>query len=379
MSLTQRDMHRNCRNGPAAGARPLYVIDFDAACVDDYPRLGGKGANLAALIAANAPVPPGFAVTIDAYAAMLDADGLRGEIARSLASHDHDDIASQARIARDIQQAIARRRLPIGVSDAIRSSYQALCTRHGRELPVAIRSSGSAEDMPNASFAGQGDTYLWTIGERAVLDRVKSCWASLFNARALAYRAKHAQEQIDVSMAVAVQQMVDAEASGVAMTLDPSNGDRSKIVVEAAWGLGEPVVSGEITPDHFVIDKIMLEPINRKIAVKSYELVADRVARKTSRRDVEPERQSRPSVTDVQLKNIAKMAKTMERHFGCPQDIEWAIDRHRVADDAVVLLQSRPETCWSAKQAATTPNKIYATGVEGVLSTLLKPVVLKKT
>src|SRR5215831_5761492 len=139
-------------------------------------------------------------------------------------------------------------------------------------MPVAVRSSGTTEDTPTASFAGQADTYLWIVGENAVLDRVKACWASLFNARAIAYRAQHGLNQLRCSTAVAIQKMVDATASGVAMTLDPSNGDRTKIVIESSWGLGELVVSGGITPDHFVVDKITLEPVTSKIALKAEEL-----------------------------------------------------------------------------------------------------------
>ena len=354
-----------------------HIVWFNAAREPDYPRLGGKCASLSALTAASVPVPPGFAVATDAYSAMLDSDGLGSEIAELLAPHDPNDVTGQARIAREIQRAIMRRTLPGEVTDAIRSAYRRLCTSLGRETPVAIRSSGTSEDMPDASFAGQGDTYLWIIGEEAVLDRVKACWASLFNARAIAYRARCGLDNVQGLMAVAVQQMVDARAAGVAMTLDPSNGDRSKVVVEAGWGLGELIVSGEVTPDHFVIDKIMLETVTRKIGTKAFELVADRDAQKTVRREVEPDRQRKPSVTDPQLKVVATFAKAMERHFGCPQDIEWAIDSDRT-DDGVVLLQSRPETVWSRRKLTAAPNKTYAVGIEGVLSTLLTPVVVKK-
>jgi pyruvate, water dikinase len=355
-----------------------YIVWFDAASQTDFPRLGGKCASLATLTAANLPVPFGFAVVTDAYAEMLDTDGLGSEIAERLAPHDTNDVAGQARIAREIQEAIVRRPIPNDIAEAVRSAYRELSRRFGHQLPVAARSSGTVEDTPEASFAGQGDTYLWVVGEDAVLDRVKACWASLFNARAIAYRAQHGLDDLQGLMAVAVQQMVDAKASGVAMTLDPSNGDRSKIVIEASWGLGELIVSGEVTPDHFLIDKIMLETVKRTIGAKTHELVVDPAAQKTLRREVDADRQLQPSLTDVQLKAVAAFAKAMERHFGCPQDIEWAIDAARTTDSGVVILQSRPETVWSRKLAATVPIKTYAVGVDGVLNTLLTPVVVKK-
>jgi pyruvate, water dikinase len=249
----------------------------------------------------------------------------------------------------------------------------------GSETPVAIRSSGSAEDLPEASFAGQGDTYLWIVGESAVVERVKSCWASLYNARALAYRAKKQLEDADVKMGVAVQQMVDAAASGVAMTLDPSNGDRSKIFVEASWGLGELVVSGEVTPDQFVIDKVMLEAVRSRISSKALELVVDVTEKRVVRRVVGKDRERQSSLSNEQLRTIAELAKAMERHFGCPQDIEWAIDRSGASHHGVVLLQSRPETVWSQQAVSTSPlTKSYATGIEGIVTTLLTPVVIKR-
>jgi len=180
-----------------------------------------------------------------------------------------------------------------------------------------------------------------------------------------------------VQMAVAVQVMVDARSAGVAMTLDPSNGDRSKIIVEATWGLGETLVSGEVTPDHFLIDKVMLIPITRRISVKDNELITDPATRAAVHRPVEEERRGRPSVTDDELLAIARAAKGIERQFGCPQDIEWAIDEKRTESDGVVILQSRPETVWSKKKADQASGKIYIAGAQGILDTLLAPLLSK--
>ncbi len=174
--------------------------------------------------------------------------------------------------------------LPGDVETAVRAAYRAL----GDDVPVAVRSSASMEDSAQTSFAGQQDTYLWIVGEDAVLEHVQRCWASVYSARSLAYRADHAIAEDEVSMAVVVQRMVDARAAGVAMTLDPLTGDRTKIVVEAAFGLGETVASGTVTPDNFVVDKVILEMVDSTIAPKEIELVADVAGRCVRERAVEP-------------------------------------------------------------------------------------------
>lgn len=376
-----RPGHDNCafeERSDSNAQRPL-TIGFEDARPADYGCMGGKCASLSALIAAGAPVPGGFAVTTHAYSLMVDQDGLRDEIAKLAARHDARDVAEQSALAAGIRNAFLRRPLPASVADSVRAYYRKLA-KDGADAPVAVRSSGTAEDMPDASFAGQGDTYLWVVGEEAVLHHVKACWASLYNARAMAYRAERQVNERDVMMAVGVQKMVDAAASGVAMTLDPANGDRSKIVIEASWGLGELVVSGDVTPDHFVVDKILLEPVRRTIARKTEELVADAAAGKTIRRRVDEARQNVPCLSNDQIKTIATLSKRLERTLGKPQDIEWAIDPGKSDEFGVVLLQCRPETVWSNKTSATLPvqSKSYATGINGIVNTLLTPVKIKK-
>ena len=215
--------------------------------------------------------------------------------------------------------------MPADVESAIRAGYAAIAGAN--DLPVAVRSSATAEDMPDASFAGQQDTYLWVVGADEVVTHVKSCWASLFNARAISYRAKNHLEGVAVEMAVGVQKMVDARSAGVAMTLNPINGDRTKIVIDSAFGLGEPVVSGEITPDNFVVEKVLLEILSRKISEKDHELVPDRAARRAVDRVIEPSRRTQPSLSDAETIAVAKLAKRWKRSWAVPQDVEWAIDR----------------------------------------------------
>jgi pyruvate,water dikinase len=351
------------------GHAPQLIIPFEDATAADYPAMGGKCASLARMIAAGVAVPPGFAVLTTAYQDFLTASGLAVEISQILGSISDADVSDEIRRAAEIQRLIAAAPLPREIEAAIRAAYLSLSP--AGDLPVAVRSSATAEDMPDASFAGQQDTYLWVVGADAVVAKVKSCWGSLFNARAISYREHNHAGQIDVLMAVGVQKMVNAAAAGVAMTLDPVTGDRTKIVIDSAFGLGEPVVSGEITPDNFVVEKVMLTVTRRRIAAKDFELVADRAARTTVERLIEPARRMQSSLTDGQVIAVAKLAKALEKTNGCPQDVEWAFDADLPEGENLLALQSRPETVWSRKPPAAT--KSYATGIEGVLGSLLTP------
>lgn len=354
-----------------------YALSFAAADPADVPHLGGKCASLARLIRAGAAVPPGFAVTTDAFSAMLDTRDLRERVARLLEALPTGDVAAQALVASQIHAEFCAVAMPADVQAEITAAYRALCQQEGAadDLPVAVRSSATAEDMPDASFAGQQDTYLWVVGLDAVLARVRDCWASLFTARAIGYRADRGMRHMDVLMSVGVQKMVDASVAGVAMTVDPLNGDRAKMVIDASWGLGETVVSGEVTPDHFAVDKVMLTVVQRVISVKEHEVVADRLERCTVHRDIPPERRSVSCLNDNQINTIARLAKHLERQFGTPQDIEWAIETTSDAPDGrLMLLQCRPETVWSQKKAANAPK---STGMDGLVNALLTPVRIR--
>jgi pyruvate,water dikinase len=277
---------------------------------------------------------------------------------------------------RRIAHAFREQGLPPAVRDAIAFEYQALCRAEGRssdDLPVAVRSSATAEDLPDASFAGQQDTYLWVVGTEAVLDRVRDCWASLYTARAIGYRDDRHIEHAEVLMAVAVQKMVDARVAGVTMTLDPLNGDRTRIVIDAAWGLGEGVVSGEVTPDHFVVDKVLRSIVTRTHSLKTMEIVADAQARCTRHREVPAERQSIACLNDRQIQAVAAMARQLEKQFGGPQDVEWAIEDHPAHPDGrLMLLQCRPETVWSQRKPVISASG--AAGLQGLVANLLTPV-----
>ena len=351
-----------------------FIVAFDRASEADSARMGGKCAGLARMIAAGVNVPNGFAITTDAYAEHLETGRLRGRIESLMRSIDIGNVDDEEEKSSEIRRLIMSAAMPAGVEAEIRRAYRAIA--EDDDLPVAVRSSATAEDMPDASFAGQQDTYLWIVGEDDVVGRVKACWASLFNARAISYRAKNGLGWLDAQMCVGVQKMVDAVAAGVAMTLDPITGNRTRIVIDSAFGLGEPVVSGEITPDNFVVEKVMLEILKRKVVEKDRELVADRAARRTVHKVVEASRRALPSLSDAQVIAVARLAKALEKSMGCPQDVEWAIDRDLPDGENIVILQSRPETVWSRKKVAR--EKTYAVGIEGVLGALLSPLRVKQ-
>jgi pyruvate, water dikinase len=355
-----------------------YVLWFDQYEKSHGPVVGGKNASLGEMTLAGLPVPPGFAVTIDAYQEIWQAPGLGEGINQLLASIDHAAYGANQKIANDIRARIEAVPVPLTVSGEIRRAYEKLCEHCGVDnVPVAVRSSATAEDLPDASFAGQQDTFLWITGADSVVEHVRKCWSSLFTDRAIAYRHMKGYLHQSISMAVGVQKMVDPIVAGVAFTLNPTNGDRSQVAIDASWGLGEAVVSGEVTPDNFLIDKVLREVVSRKISMKTveYRLTDSGTVECCA---IEQERQSVPCITDEELVAVAILARRAEKHYGRPQDVEWAIDRHLPKDQNVVMLQSRPETVWSQKPKTTAASG-SATGVASVASTLMSPMYKKST
>ncbi|MCB1382839.1 MAG: PEP/pyruvate-binding domain-containing protein [Notoacmeibacter sp.] len=350
-----------------------YTLGFADITEADHGRVGGKCASLGVMTRAGVAVPPGFAVTTDAFAAMLDDHGLSREIERHMTGIDADDIDSVDRAAQAIRVRIRSHHLPAAVEQAIRAAYAAM----GADMPVAVRSSATAEDLPDASFAGQQDTYLWVRGADDVVEKVRDCWASLFTTRAVAYREKNNIPHVGVLMSVGVQKMVNARTAGVAMTLDPGNGDRTRIVIDASWGLGEMVVSGVVTPDNFTVEKVLEEIVDRRISDKHVELVGDTEAGAAVEREIEGERRHAPSLSDAEVLAVARLAKRLERQNKCPQDVEWAIDADLPEGENLLALQSRPETIWSQKKK-TEARKPFEVGIMGIVSTLNNPIGAKR-
>jgi pyruvate,water dikinase len=242
-----------------------YTLWFDKAGKEAIGLVGGKNASLGELIKADIPVPPGFSVTTETYLEFLSGGGMKGKIEEILSRVDLQDVASLENASKVIRQLMAEASLPKRIEEEISSNYQALAQVFDvPDLPVAVRSSATAEDLPGASFAGQQDTFLWVQGSDEVLEKVKLCMSSLFTPRAISYRIKMGFPHEKVLISVGVQKIVDARAAGVTFTLNPTNGDPSKVVIEGNWGLGETVVSGICNPDKFVVDKVTRE-IERKI------------------------------------------------------------------------------------------------------------------
>lgn len=347
----------------------VYTFRFDSAETPLHERLGGKCTSLAIMTSAGAPVPPGFAITTDAFDAVMNQTTLREHILRVLDGLDLDDTAEVERRAAHVRELILTQMVPDDVRDETIAAYDALMERCGGEVPVAVRSSATAEDLPDASFAGQQDTYLWITGQKDVLQKVRECWASLYTARAITYRAANNIPDEGLSMAVAVQKMVNSRTSGVAMTIDPKNGDRSKIVIDSSWGLGELVVSGEVTPDNFLIDKVLLHVIDRIISDKHEELVPTGQGT-VARREVDAARRNSPSLSEDEIVAVARLAKSAEKHYGSVQDVEWAIDADLPAGQNVLLLQSRPETVWSQK-VKPVQHTSSGSGIEAITKSLL--------
>lgn len=325
------------------------VLWFADIGLGDRLAVGGKGGSLGELARAGIRVPPGFVVPTSAFEASLESIDPSGEIRRTIAALNHDDVAAVTAAAEKIRARIRTAPLPRDLEVGVTGAYAELC--QGKvDVPVAVRSSATSEDSEEASFAGLQDTYLWVRGERGVLDHIRQCWASLYNPESLTYRLRLGLPEERVAMAVVVQQMVPASASGVMFTRSPTTGDRSTIVIEACWGLGSCLVSGEVTPDRFIVNKVTGDIHTKTISSKTARHVPD-LARGGVREETVPdELQATPSVSDSVIAELVAVGKTIERHYGRPQDIEWAITDEALGTN-IFILQSRPETVWAARDA----------------------------
>jgi pyruvate,water dikinase len=346
-------------NFSAAESMPWAAIDSGAPKVcffedcgkDSVPLVGGKCASLGELINAGVRVPPGFALTTHGYAQFMRDAGIQPEIMRLLDGLDHEDMDKLEEASRTIREMIESRPISIELEDLIAEAYRKLSVRcFVPAVPVAVRSSATAEDLPDASFAGQQDTYLWIRGIDSVMYHVRRCISSLYTARAIAYRMKMGYPHEQVALSVGIQKMANAYTAGVMFTLHPATGDRSVIVIDSNFGFGESVVSGEVTPDNFVVNKVTLDIIERTISTKELCYTVDLKTQKSVAMAVPAERQNIQSVIDDEITELAWMAKRIEKHYGRPMDIEWAIDKNLPAGGNVFVLQARPETIWSNRQ-----------------------------
>jgi pyruvate,water dikinase len=351
------------------------VVWFDAFTPEMRSCLGGKSVSLGEMISAGLPVPPGFAVTTHAFRLARDGSGTLPAIRGWLDGLDVNDSRDVSARAATVRELIMSWPIPGPVEAEIRAGYRQLCERAMiTDVPVAVRSSATCEDSSAASFAGEHDTYLWVRGADELITHIRRCWASLFTDRAVCYRVEMGYQHLDVEMCVAVQKMVRPRAAGVAFTLNPGDGDRSTVAIDSAWGFGEGVASGEVTPDNFLIDKVLGSISRRTVSAKThaYRLGEDGQVRRV---ELPPEEATAPSLSDREIAAIAQFARAAEKHYGCPQDVEWAVDEDLPDGANIVLLQARPETVWSKKATVVSTG---ADSLTSIVSTLVSPLYARK-
>jgi pyruvate,water dikinase len=361
--------------------RPIIVWLGEEAA-SDTRLVGGKAAGLNAMMKAGIPVPPGFVVTTEAYRQFVLETGIAGYVRYVLEEVVVSGKPSEYEKASElIRSKFARTPMPHRIAGEIEEAYRRLAKLSGVEEPlVAVRSSATVEDLPDASFAGQQETYLNIRGASSVVEMVKRAWSSLWTARALSYRDSLNVDHEAALMAVVVQKMVNSRSSGVAFTIHPVTGEEDKVVVEAIWGLGEYIVGGKVTPDRFVLSKSNLEILEKRVSEKRKALFYD--PRSSSNVEIEipateeevkrlsmkyPEiaelivkhgiRVDRQALSDEEVKAIARLALNVESHFGKPMDVEWAIDADIPSPNNIFLVQARPETVWSRRKAVEKPKE----------------------
>jgi pyruvate, water dikinase len=330
--------HNGVTASPQGTSRGIEsVLAFPRLRRGDVDFAGGKGANLGELTAAGLPVPPGFVIGAPAYAAFCEESGLRARIAERLADLDVEDTAALARASRRVREEVEGEAIPDRLESHIRDAYADLAG--GVDLPVAVRSSATAEDSESASFAGMNETLLNVHGAEALLDAVRACWSSLFGARTIYYRAKRGFGQADMDIAVVVQRQIQSTRSGVMFTIDPASGDRDRLVIEGAFGLGEAVVSGSVSPDRYLVAKNGLHIDRREVRRKELAIVS-LPGGGTETRELGEVEGRQPVLDDEEVREVAELGVQIEEHYGSPQDTEWAFDEA----GEVWMLQSRPVT-----------------------------------
>jgi len=363
------------------------ILWFSEISKDDIPKVGGKGANLGELTKAGLPVPPGFCVTAEAYYYFLEKNNLQEKIEKTLSGLDVTDTKALNESANKVKNLIAKSKIPKDIQNEIKKSYE--CLGEGKDIYVACRSSATAEDLPDASFAGQQATFLNVAGIGEVLKSVLGCWVSLFEPRAIFYREEKGFDHFKVGIAVPVQKMVQSEKSGVMFTIDPVSNDQSKITIEAGYGLGELVVLGAITPDRYWIDKKSLKILDKEINKQEWMLARGEKGKGKKvkiqdageeginvKLDIPKDKQEKQKLTDKEIIELAKLGKRIEEHYGFPQDTEWAFEGEKV-----YMLQSRPVTTIAMtkskkKQGLATKKEIIVSGAAASFGQASGPVIV---
>ena len=346
-----------------------YVLWLEELPEGDAFAAGKKCSHLGEMLRAGLPVPPGFALTLDAYKKFLQDSGVEQDIADYLNKNkrklEKDMGMFEEASTYIMEELIINKSIPSELQELIMAFYEKLNERSSLEnVPVAVRSSGPV------SMPGQFDTFLNIRGEKEIMDKIIRVWASSFNARAMAYRLQRGMALESSPIGVAVLKMINAKTSGVMFTLDPINGDKSRIFIEGSWGLGESLVSGQVTPDKYVLDKVTLDLSQKNICCKVMEMIYDPEGN-IMPRDVEEERQNIPCLNPDEILELAKLGKRLEKHYGAPQDIEWAVDQSLPFPQNIFILQTRPETIWSKKPAKSAAGT-KGSGAEIIARQLMK-------
>ncbi len=329
------------------------VLWFEDVRNVDVSIVGGKNASLGEMINSGLPVPPGFAITAFSYERYIQEKKIAEQIYKVIKETvtDPNDPKQYDVASKKIRELIEKTPMPKDIEDAIRTAYKDLNKRlELKDTFVAVRSSATAEDLPDASFAGQQETYLNVKGADDLIDKVRKCWSSLFTPRAIFYRNEKGFPHEKVFISVGVQKMVNSGCAGVMFTINPVTGNRDEIVIEGNYGLGETVVSGAVNPDDFVVDKATTTIKERRIARKTVEYIRDPKTGKTVHLEIPPEKQKITCIEDRELLALAELAKRIEKHYGKPMDIEWAIDQDLSYPQNMFIVQARPETVFGTKE-----------------------------
>jgi len=324
------------------------VMWFEELDRNNLAEAGGKGANLGEMTKAGFPIPPGFLTTSGAYYKYIDANNLKEKISKLLEGLDVEDTDKLQSTSQEIKDLIMAGETPKDIDEDIKTAYKKLNERAGKECYVAVRSSATAEDLPTASFAGQQSTYLNIHGEDELVKAVKMCWASLFEARAIYYRVHNNFEHMKVGLAAVVQMMIQSEKAGVIFTVDPLYQDPNLISIEAGYGLGETVVSGQITPDTYRVEKKKFEIVDKKISKQDWMIA--KVGGKNVHATIKEDMREKQKLTDTEIKDLAKISTKIEQHYNFPQDLEFAIEKGNI-----YIVQSRPITTLNAEGKGEKP------------------------
>lgn len=314
-----------------------FVVWFNEVDKEDIPLVGGKGANLGEMTKAGFPVPPGFIVTSSAYKHFLDVTRIRSKIEIALHGLDVSNSNALDKASKTVRDLIIRCEFPRDIANEVIHAYFKLDTGVMTHAHVAVRSSATAEDLPDASFAGQQETYLNVYGEANLIEKIKEAWASLFTARAIFYRTTHKFDHFKVGIAIPVQKMIESDTSGIMFTIDPVTNDKHVIVIEAIDGLGEMIVQGSVTPDHYEVDKASLA-----IRLKSVKLQEKKMIKRGHGNAVVAVTKkdgAKQKISDEHIIELAVIGKKLEKHYFFPQDTEWAIEKGKI-----YIVQTRPVT-----------------------------------